>query len=452
MPAFVYQLTLLSDASFSASSSTTQSESLDYIPGAALLGAVASRAYPADADAAWRHFHSGALRFGPALPVLDGQMAVPTPKCLYRTKGGPPGQPLVNAVRKPPVGQQAQFSGSGYLSPKGATASLSRRSSLRTKVDPETGRADEGRLYALEALPAGSQFIGQVSADTPELLTFARANLAATLALGRSRGTELGQAAFEILSVSWLPSGTPRRDEATFLCLADVALSTLDGQPRLVPDGADVGLDGWAFDAGASALRTRSYSPYNTHRRRSDVSRQVIAAGSVLVFKGNGLPNAATVALHTATGVGEHRAEGLGSLWFEPEPLQAPEVGAWQSVAARARPLRSGTFDSPLLTWLEDRDRAAKARDALFGKARAAGARLRSIPRAQWGELSSKVGANGDLEAIELFLKVGVRQHSWKFEIETLLGELRDITPGDRSAFLALLAQHARHASKGREE
>ena len=59
---------------------------LDYIPGATLLG-WAARNY-SDFDDAFKLFHSGSVRFSNALPLAgDGTVAYPTPQILMQAKG-----------------------------------------------------------------------------------------------------------------------------------------------------------------------------------------------------------------------------------------------------------------------------------------------------------------------------------------------------------------------------
>lgn len=480
---FVYQATLLSDVSFSASNSTTQATTLDYVPGAALLGALASRHYGTDEALAWSRFHSGELRFGIGLPVTihepedrtmkpgPDSMGVPFPHVGYTLKGVK-AKVFSNAVRLAPAGQP-EFKRGGYLDARGSWAAVPRRVSLRTKIERETGMAGDATLHMLECLPAGTRFIGQVSADADELLDFARKYLEGVHRIGRSRGAELGSVQIEVLrEQAWLEHGPAQETSATFLCLSDVALRTTHGAVRLVPVGEDVGLPGWAFDSAKSSLRVRAYSPYNGHRRSFDSERQVIEMGSVLVFTGAGVPSGPQLHRALNSGVGEHRAEGLGQLWFEPEPLKSATVGRWAAIFAK-EPATSGAdpLNSPLKRWLEEQTEGYKRDDEMFGLARKAAQALRSVPRAQWSEVAALVGADGDLQPLKRFLQEGVRRKVWQYRWRALMGQLGATQleingtpkPGDpaypqepphpvareyRARFLQLIAQHARHASK----
>lgn len=454
MPAFTYQLTLLTDASFSSNNSTNAQETLSYVPGSTLLGAVASRGYPADDQAAWDTFHSGKLRFGVGLPVEADAMCVPVPKCLYSPKGLK-GARLRNAVREHvEASVQPQFEKRNFLTATGGKFELPTRSSLRTKLD--NGVADDGKLFALEAIQAGAKFIGRVSADSPELLMCARRALVGPegnavegqIAIGRSRRSELGLAKVEILGEDWLHHGPAKAGQAVFLALSDIALRDQFGVPRLLPQGEDVGLVGWNFDESLSAIRTRRYSPYNGHRRRPSLSREVIEAGSVLVFTGpeGNLADGGKIAARLERGIGEFRAEGLGQLWFEPEALAGAELGPWRTVAAKPTISQTGALKSPLLDWLVAREAAVVKRADMFDRARVLGRRFSSIPRSQWGEISAKFAASPNPAALDTFLAEGVRQHAWRHHRADLVRELTN-SGSDAVEFLFLLAQHARHAN-----
>lgn len=448
MPAFVYQVTLTSDASFSASSNTSAPETLEYLPGAALLGALASTAYGTDESTSWERFHSGHLRFGVGLPVSLSGMTVPMPKCLFQPKGSAKKE-LFNAVRKNSVEGQPKFLTEHFLNSDGTTHEVRIRSSLRTKLD--NGVADDGKLYGLHSLEAGTSFIGLVSADSTELLEFAKQGLTGTIRIGRSRNAELGAARFQPLGVEWVEHGGAQDSAvAVFLALSDVALRGTAGEPRLQPDGKDVGLDGWEFDPRKSALRTRRYSPYNGHRARPDLSREVIEAGSVFVFANTKDPkaraNRSAIAARLGAGVGEHRAEGLGQLWFEPEPLRHESVGKWETIRVDADVPTFARPSGSLANWLIQREERSLRRDALYEAARELGHRLRGIPPSQWAELVRLVGVDGDTAKLETHLKSGVRQHIWRYHHQVLV---EAVTKQEkfRAEFLALVAMHARHAS-----
>ena len=62
--------------------------SLDYLPGATFLGAIAARLYEdLSEQEAYQVFHSGKVRFGNALPLSqDEQQTYPMPLCWYKNK------------------------------------------------------------------------------------------------------------------------------------------------------------------------------------------------------------------------------------------------------------------------------------------------------------------------------------------------------------------------------
>ncbi len=325
------------------------------------------------------------------------------------------------------------------------------RSSMRTRL--RDGVADDGKLYTLESVLAGQVFIGQVAADTEELLDVARRAFVAEIRLGRSRGAEFGLARCRLLTCGWLTHGALRPQEAVFLCVSDLALRSETGAPRLLPMGTDVGLPKWTFAPERSAVRTRRYSPYNGHRRRPDLGREVIEAGSVLTFHppdaGGGGADRAVVLARLERGVGEHRSDGLGMLWLEPEPLLHDIVRPWTSLQPQLSEGQPSLPDSPLLAWIVEKEQAAALRDDRFARAREMGRRFAMIPRAQWAELFTLVDLDGGTSRLNRYLADGVRQHVWRHHRAPLIEALGTEDPG-AAELLRLIAQHARHASVGR--
>ncbi|MDN3686067.1 hypothetical protein QW180_30930 [Vibrio sinaloensis] len=68
--------------------STGAHQTLDYIPGSAVLGALAGIDYPNDEELAWSLFHSGEVVFSNCYPIIDGQPGLPTPFSWHYKKKG----------------------------------------------------------------------------------------------------------------------------------------------------------------------------------------------------------------------------------------------------------------------------------------------------------------------------------------------------------------------------
>ncbi|GDX83846.1 hypothetical protein LBMAG42_56570 [Deltaproteobacteria bacterium] len=446
---FVWRLTLEADAAFTAVNATADADTLDTVPGATLLGAAAAVDYPADHLAAWRRYHSGAVRFGCGLPLVGNEVTVPAPRCLYRRKDGADAA-LHNAAAAAPVSQPSPLK-EGFLRPNLEVHTIVRRTSVRTAIDRASGRAKESQLHGLELVPAGTTFAGRVSADDPAELAAVRQALAGGVVhLGRSRGAELGRARLEIVEgVRWFAHGPPVEGRATFLCLSDLAVRGVDGGPGGMPASDAVGLPtGWAFDAERSSIRSRSYAPFNGHRRRPDLQRNVIRAGSVLVYRGAGIPDAVTVGRALERGVGELRSEGLGDLWFNPPFLAGAVAKQWKAPCLPAPAPRAVTEPPALAAWLTAQAEIAGQRDERHQRAKheAEHPAYRRVSSSQWGELqllAARWPDGGRLQAeVERITSEGARRERWQYAKGPLLSYLKEAGP-DAATGLALLASLA---------
>lgn len=426
-------LELLDDVAITASSATIDAhETLTYIPGQCLLGAMARdgryEAHEA-AGEAWDLFHSGAVRFGCALPLIDGAPAWPIPMSLHQPKGVEPTDDdgrLVNdvvnlAVEGPRAdGPRLMPVRDLHLNRHGQTGSPRRMRTMRTAIGAE-GRARDGFLFTMSALARGQRFVAEITADDARMLEPVRRVFEEgfTFRVGRSRGAEFGAVKVTASAPADVrPAAGDHRPTGSVLvwCLSDVCLrDATTGQPTFSPSSEQFGLpDTWTFAAARSYLRTRVYSPFNAHRKRPDIERQVIVAGSVLRFEApEGSPLSpdewARAIDHTSRGVGEHRAEGLGCVVFDPVLLRTAKlVFAETAHAIEERDeVDAAAPDDPLLRWIERQHGERLARDDAWSRAHALLGELWlrprwTLPASQWGEVRRLARVNRGLDAQRL--------------------------------------------------
>jgi CRISPR-associated protein Csx10 len=314
------------------SASAGAHHSLDYIPGSILLGLAASRLYSSlDQDSAWRLFHSGLVRFGDALPIINQQIARPMPMCWHYNKGEAfreksslitdklfdPSQQQMDDEKQPVQVRN------GYVTEHGQTVSPDKVQTLKTAINPETGKAAESQLFGYEALAANQTFRFVLSADdiSPELWDKLTAALTGRAQLGRSRSAQFGKV---IIAEAKGTKTNSANDNGTLLTLwlqSDLLLEH-NGQPCLQPTPELIGLpEGSRWLADRSFLRSRRYSLYNAYRRHYDNERQVISRGSVLRYQ---LPQALSEEqLNTLQqGIGLQIESGLGQALVNPELLR----------------------------------------------------------------------------------------------------------------------------------
>jgi hypothetical protein len=451
------QLKLESEAIFTKdSASIGVPETLDAPPGATLLGAAAGRLYAQLGERAFEAFQLGGLRFADALPLVDGACALPTPLSWHKAKTEGASAPIVDlavATRKAKVQYVQERGGRVRVDSQAVRrrSVLLTRSSMRTAID-EGGRAREGLLYGFEAVPAGQTYLTQVSGAEPSLVeAVVDALLVRPLRLGRSRNAEFGVATVSrAASGAWpSPGAHVRGQPLRLLCLSDLALrDPTSGAPSLHPDAAALGLPGgFKLDLRRSFLRTRSYTPWNGHRRRPDLTRDVIVAGSVLVFEADGALSAADAG-RLAAGVGEYTGAGLGRLLCQPELLSvesfalekpAPAGAPARSAATLAAPgalheLAVGGELGELGHWLAEAHSDDVKHEQTWATARSlATSRSWRVSRSQWGRVRAVAAAatlrpddaphRASLLSELRALVDGVSVKTWGSDADVLFGE-----------------------------
>jgi CRISPR-associated protein Csx10 len=476
------ELELLADTALTAHSATLGGHrTLEYIPGASILGAVASTHYGDHglSRGAWRLFHSGEVRFGHAFPLSSGgQPGWPVPLSFHHPKHDKSATiNLARADRTP--GVQYKQLREELVDHDGRIVHVARTGSMRTAIGAE-GRVRDGFLFGLQAVTQGTRFLSTIEADDPGLLEPIRqALLAGEIRVGRSRSAELGRVGVKLLEPCQARPAESKEQPGEWLlvwCLSDLALRDPNtGQPTLTPWPELLGLpEGNALDLGRSFLRTRRYSPFrrfggpSTGQARPDLERQVIQAGSVLAFRTGRLDSTelARVRKVAAAGLGEYRCEGLGQVSVEPTIL-APgfplfkQPSQARDVAPGEPPRPSATPQDPLFAWIQVRHERTQADFEADEEAarwlEELGGRVLKIPASQWGELRQMTrvaGVQGGelLPQLRMFLggeqERGVRASRWRglgqlvrAKLEALAG--RGMTRQQQARVLELLAIRA---------
>ncbi len=364
-------ITLQDDCIFSELNATEGAhKALDYIPGGALLGAVAARLYSElDNNQAFDWFHSGKIRFGNAYPLVDDKRTFPMPTCWHEAKnesainGGKIDSTKVWRLDKCekntlPKNQQPKQLRAGYVSLDSCVAETHKSFRMKTAIDAEKGRAKESALFGYDALQAGQRFYAQISCDdamTEADIARLKATLSKSLLLGRSRSAEYGRAKVEIIQEQPTLSSEQLNDlEITLWLLSDLMALDEYGQPTLSPKPQHLGLPKGELVAENSFLRTRRYSTWNAHKQGYEMERQVISKGSVLVYK---LESSLTDEhlQRIAAGLGVERQAGLGQVWLNP-PLLADKQPHFEksvaSLADKAKELPKPAKEPELIAWL----------------------------------------------------------------------------------------------------
>ena len=423
------KIELLDDCVFSASSATEGGhESLDRVPGAALLGAAAGRLYTGlERSDAFTVFHSGKIRFGDGLPWDGCSVGWPVPRCWHYPKtqdaaegGFLDAERLYNFALKDkptlPDNEQPKQLRDGYVHADGRYSKPAHSLRLKTAIDPAKGRADEGRLFGYDALHRGQTFLSVIEADDGvEDTLFERLveTLTGDVLLGRSRSAEYGRARVTPVELPDMPKPGKTGDSLTLWLLSDLALNDAYGQPTLQPDGEALGLPGAQVVWDRTFLRGRRYSPWNAARHGYDRERLVLEAGGVITLRLNGHSRDEAIA-RLENSVGLYREAGLGRLWIDPPLLQSVHPAFAGRSAAKPDTTTAPEPDHPLVGWLKaaagvdwktEAEQRAREFEKTYLNMLEASRRLNGIPdgvaygpsRSQWGTvLETARSATGD--------------------------------------------------------
>jgi CRISPR-associated protein Csx10 len=373
MQSRILHIRLQDDIVVSRGNATTgEHETLDFIPGATLLGVAAQFYKDYSPQEQWLVFHSGKVRFGNAYPIaVDGEHGYPMPLSLHYPKvpdtekkeTASKRKGLADDVRNLAAasrddafnGKQPKQMRTHYLTEKGEVLKVAKGGNLKTAIDPETGRIKEGQLFGYQTLRQGQIFSATLQADTdvPEaLLQKLSDHLQCQPRIGRSRSAQFGRVDIQVRSTgAQVAAGKIESTRLIMWLLSDLALLDMYGNSSLNPEGDLIGLPGATLQPSQSFIRTRSYSPYNAFRRSYDAERQVISAGSVLVYDLKG-DNTASQIEALASGIGAYREAGLGQLWVNP-PLLASATVKTAQLKEPAEPAQMKAPVTNLITWLK---------------------------------------------------------------------------------------------------
>ena len=337
--------------------------SLDYLPGATLLGACAANLYQQLSKTdAYTIFHSGKVRFSNALPLSEtNKLSYPMPLCWHEQKTGAkaiqakqllPENVLNYQKKQYPDGIQPVQLRTGYIAIDGSVTKPQTKFEMKTAINSETGHASTGQLFGYSSIPKGITFGFKLEADEdipPKLFTQIIENLNGKLALGRSRTAEYGNV--EITPANWNEdiNTTPHQTkEITIWLLSDLALLDKHGQATLLPTTQHFGLPNGELNLDKSFIRSRHYAPFNAHYHSREIERNVLSMGSVLHFR----LNEPTEIKTNQTNIGLYKQAGLGQIWINPPLLETPQPRFTKTTIKKKAPEPPKTPELPLANWL----------------------------------------------------------------------------------------------------
>lgn len=409
---------------------------LDYIPGAILLGLAAQSSYDTMGDP-FRVFHSGAVRFGCGLPLSprDGAAGTPAPFSLHVEKPGKftkDGGALtaevtdLSADKRKTETLYQQFRG-GWITRERRRFDIEIDGGLKTAIEFKTGMAAESQLYGYAAIRAGARFLARLE-DDGAVEGAAEADFEQALAallgkrrIGRSRRTEFGKVEITLREgrdplAEALVSGAPRDGYIALYAITDIHLPNdpITGELDLLLGDAATTVAAHTF------ARARRYSPFNGAWKRRGVERTVLAAGSVIAVK-NADP--AKLAAALSHGWGLDRELGLGRVAQDPKLLTGPVGGP---IAELVEAPATQVTPTPFFTALK----ARAARGAAVGAAEAEADELLSgleaLYRGAARLAASKAGSIGPSKSQWGEIEQALKEIGWRGEVNKILGDTED--------------------------
>ena len=425
-----FTVTLLEGVIFSERSATSGSQAtLDYLPGAAFLGYCAGKLYTNPSLNHFTLFHSGAVRFGCAYPLDDADSPMlPVPLCWHLEKGKSIKEhgtdAIVNLIHTDDTTfkewekkgiQQKQIRG-GYFSANGRFVSPERLFCLKSAIDrTKMGRAADKQLFGYESLAAGSRWHFSVAVDDESIADILKGELCKSFRVGHSRTAEYGLLKVEeATGIKEFDLSSVESDLLLIYAQSDIALRDAEtGIPILEPKAHHFGLpDNVIFKPDKSYLRTRSYAPFNGHRRTHDLERQVIVKGSVLAFsKQTGemfsVQEIDDCRSKTSVGVGHYRHDGLGMVLVQPKFLEPGYKISCSPMNEKPADLPTSTCtdnESLLKCLITKTNQIESERETIATVAKWVEELVKHIDRlpknSQWGHLRNIAMSVGDVTAL----------------------------------------------------
>jgi CRISPR-associated protein Csx10 len=298
-----YTLTTIDPIIVSQNNATTNNhECLDYIPGSAILGALAAQYYATlSAEQSWSTFHCGKVQFSPCYPVVNNEIAYPTPASWNYDK-----------IRADNIIEDGKYNFSlltnhsahsftrddsiqykqcrtGFVNSQGDIAKVQMGNSTKTALDERTGSAKESQLFAYSFIESNQTFSGwiELKDNDQEIDDAIRNFLNSDIRIGRSRNTEFGRVKLAEVKVQHPANNENNNNELVLWCLSDCEFINNAGLPTLTPSGESIypTLKNAKLSRNKSFIRSVKTSHFNQKRQGLDTEQVLISKGSVLTYQ-----------------------------------------------------------------------------------------------------------------------------------------------------------------------
>ncbi|WP_298943933.1 hypothetical protein [uncultured Psychromonas sp.] len=330
-----YTLKTIDPIIVSENNSTENNDAcLDYIPGSAILGALASKHYVALSEQdSWKLFHTGECVFSHCYPLVNHQLALPTPASWHFLKGknavDSTGKYNANEISnhasvsfERQEGVQYKQCRDGYINSDAQSAMVKQGLTTKTAIDNQTGGAKESQLFSYSYIQPAQTFLGWIDCDDGVLLNALKATLKNGLLVGRSRHSEFGRVAIDVVESPVIAEPTNNENTLVIWCLSDCECLDELGNPTFTPTLQSLNslLKGH-LNKQKSYIRSTSCSRFNQKRGGLDSEQILISKGSVLVYDLDQKAEQAVINTLNEVGIGLNKQQGLG--WVSVNPAWA---------------------------------------------------------------------------------------------------------------------------------
>jgi hypothetical protein len=448
-----FEITFKSPIILQASSNTQgKMSSLDFIPGSAFLGMVASR-YNEFSDP-FKIFHSGAVKFCDAAPIKDGKEFFKIPLSYFHEKLD--GSKIYNhhllSREESEKFTQLKQMRSGYINDEKKKLSLDRDFSQKSAYDKNKRRSMDSQMYGYEAFRAGMKWRFSVKFDanvSEDDISRAKETLERSTRLGKSKSAEYGAVEIKFIgeNTDEIRSFTPPEGYTFIYAKSRLALVDENGNPSYDVKYILPNLDDDKVKYEKTQIRISNFTPYNGARSTKDYERACINKGSVIALKNLSVEQIAAL----KNGVGAYLSEGFGEVLINPWFLNGGDAKnnpiEFQKEAETEHSTKEIPIQSDLAKFLKQKqttkDQALEITERVADFIKSHKDKFSKISKSQWGAIRSicrDVATNDsvldDKEAkisnqtteekdeniadqVSKFIRNGVRKANWDCEKET---------------------------------
>ncbi|MFC2528684.1 MAG: hypothetical protein ACFNVQ_06370 [Campylobacter sp.] len=432
MREFRFEITFKSPIILQASSNTQgKMSSLDFIPGSAFLGMVASRY--SDFSDPFKIFHSGAVKFCDAALIKDGKEFFKIPLSYFHEKLD--GSKIYNhhllSREESEKFTQLKQMRSGYINDEKKKLSMDLDFSQKSAYDKIKRRSMDSQMYGYEAFRAGMKWRFSVKFDanvSEDDISRIKETLERSTRLGKSKSAEYGAVEIKFIgeNTDEIQSFTPPEGYTFVYAKSRLALIDENGNPSydvkyILPNSNENNVD-----YAKTQIRISNFTPYNGARSTKDYERACINKSSVIALKNLSAEQIAAL----KNGVGAYLSEGFGEVLINPWFLNGGNVRdspiEFQKEAETEHSTKEIPIQSDLAKFLKQKqttkDQALEIAERVANFIESHKDKFGKISKSQWGAIRALCKSSADIQKdVSEFIGEGVAKDKWSDAKETLL-------------------------------